>query len=219
MTNILCPSQYIHNLMNFDGNLLCHSRRTAEYAVILAKNNVNLFERYAQAEKTEVLQAIYDAGYLHDLGKIMYSENLLNSKEKLTASEKKVMEQHPVRTVEILACIKGFSEQSEVYQTIVKNACLYHHEKCDGSGYPYGLCKKDIPMEARVISVADVLYALTSERLYKQTWGFDEAIEYLNKMLIEWHEDELQSVFRCAYDELKTAYKTNATGSNWGAIE
>lgn len=202
------PSFFAFELMSYDTQILLHGQRTAKYAVALADNCPQLFEKYTQAGKREVLQAICDAGCLHDLGKEMFSRGLLYSEGKLSASEKKVMEQHPVRTVELLEYEKGFMSHSPIYQSIVKNGCLYHHEKWDGLGYPFGLCEGNITLEARIISAADILDALTDNRAYKQAWSFVDAFAYLKEKFGAEKDEEMIKLLVRTHAELEDTYKS-----------
>jgi putative two-component system response regulator len=112
---------------------------------------------------------IYLAAPLHDVGKIGIRDELLGKPTRLSVEEFAVMKQHVQIGTQILA--NGCSE-------LLKIACSIaggHHEKWDGSGYPYGLAGTDIPLEARIVAVADVFEALCSERPYKRAWSVDAA--------------------------------------------
>ena len=112
---------------------------------------------------------IRTAGYLHDIGKIGVPENVLNKKGKLDAPERVIMNSHPEKSRRILQNTLEFSE--------ISNIVLYHHEKWDGSGYPQGLKGNEIPLESRIISVADAYDAMTNNRSYRKQSSSAEAVK------------------------------------------
>lgn len=96
---------------------------------------------------------------LHDIGKIAIEEKTLNKREKLTEDEWEEIKSHPGIGYRILSTVNDMSEIAEYV--------LCHHEKWDGSGYPKGLKGKEIPLQARIIAIADAYDAMTSERSYR----------------------------------------------------
>jgi len=128
-----------------------HSSKVANYIVRLAKT-------WGLTEKE--VSTFYQAGLLHDIGKIGISDRLLQSREKYTRADWEEMKQH-VRIGGMLLKSLGFAEE------IVMSA-LYHHERFDGGGYLYGLAGEEIPLVARMIAVADAFEALTGYRLYRR---------------------------------------------------
>jgi putative two-component system response regulator len=116
---------------------------------------------------------IIRAAPMHDIGKIGVPDHILLKPGKLTAEEFEIMKQHTVRGYEILA-----NSSSAVLQASAEIA-LSHHEKFDGTGYPYGLVGSDISLFGRIVAVADVFDALTSERPYKKAWDLDRTVEYM----------------------------------------
>jgi two-component system, response regulator RpfG len=113
------------------------------------------------------------AAPLHDIGKIGLPDHILLKADKLTDVESRVMQRHPVIGYEIL------KDSPSKYLRMGALIALGHHEKFDGSGYPYGLVGDHIPLPARIVAVADVYDALTSRRPYKAAWLSDEAFKYL----------------------------------------
>lgn len=100
------------------------------------------------------------AGYLHDLGKIAIPAAILDKQGGLTSEEHAVMRSHSFHTYRILSSIAGLEE--------ITGWAAYHHERLDGSGYPFGMAGSDLPLGARIIAVADVYSALTEERPYRE---------------------------------------------------
>tara|TARA_R110001592_G_scaffold963_1_gene5592 strand:- start:17409 stop:18545 length:1137 start_codon:yes stop_codon:yes gene_type:complete len=120
---------------------------------------------------------------LHDIGKISIPDSVLLKPGKLTPEEFDVMKEHAQRGREIIeALLEDFSLDSVNHIDILKNIAQCHHEACDGSGYPQGLTKENIPIEARIVAVADIFDALTSTRPYKEAWSNDKAFEAIKNM-------------------------------------
>jgi putative nucleotidyltransferase with HDIG domain len=110
---------------------------------------------------------------LHDVGKLMVPAEVLNKAGKLTAAEWAQVQRHPSAGVELLADIDFPWDVRPIVQS--------HHERWDGAGYPHGLAGEAIPLTARVLCIADVYDALTSERSYKQALTHDEAIDIMRR--------------------------------------
>ena len=115
------------------------------------------------------------AAPMHDIGKIGIPDDVLLKPGKLEPDEWKVMQKHTLIGHGILS-----NSQSRYIQT-GSIIALNHHERFDGTGYPNGLAGKDIPLVARIVSVADVFDALVSTRPYKQPWPVKDAQDYLKK--------------------------------------
>ncbi len=141
-----------------------HTKRVFHYSKLIGEK-IGL--------KGEELEELELSAILHDIGKIGIPDSILRKKEPLTEEERKIIEKHPVVGAEIVMGIDGMEK-------IVKGI-KYHHEKWNGTGYPEGLKGEEIPLFARIISIADVLDALTTERPYKKAIGKEEAISYLLK--------------------------------------
>lgn len=112
-------------------------------------------------------------GVLHDVGKIAVPDSILNKPGRLTEEEFALMKIHPEKGAHLLQDVSRLSPMIPY--------CLYHHERYDGKGYPYGLAGEDIPMEGRVVAVADTFDAMTSSRPYRAGMEPDVAIEEIAK--------------------------------------
>ncbi|MBQ6734994.1 MAG: HD-GYP domain-containing protein [Lachnospiraceae bacterium] len=121
----------------------------------------------------EDLELLTEAGLLHDIGKIMVPHEIVNKKEPLTGDERVKMRMHPQLGYRVL-------ERKNVDQHI-KNTVLMHHERCDGSGYPRHLTMEKIDPVARVIAIADVYDAMTSERVYRKALSPFYAFEMIER--------------------------------------
>ncbi|MFC0190431.1 HD-GYP domain-containing protein [Fictibacillus aquaticus] len=168
-----------------------HSRRVAQYSLILAKHMKESID-LAELELT---------GVLHDIGKISTPDAVLLKEGKLTQQEYDVMKRHPRDGMQLAKSL-GFSQR-------VLNGIMHHHERYDGKGYPYGLAGADIPLYSRILAVADSFDAMTSCRAYRTAmtpWDGKMEIER-NKGLM--YDPELVEVFKEAYSEMLVVYETN----------
>jgi putative two-component system response regulator len=143
-----------------------HVIRMSHYARLLG-----LAAGMHEAEAEELLHA----APLHDVGKIGIPDRILQKPGKLDADERRIMQSH----VEIGVRIIGDHPRGVL--AVAHRIALGHHEKWDGSGYPSGLAGEAIPFEARIVAIADVFDALTSERPYKKAWPVQEALNYLRE--------------------------------------
>lgn len=143
-----------------------HIVRMANYSCLIAQN-LQLPEA--------MQQMILEAAPMHDIGKVGIPDHILLKPGRLSVDEFSIMKTHASLGHQILA-----GSASETLQMGAEIA-LSHHEKFDGSGYPQGLRGTDIPLSARIVAVADVFDALTSERPYKRAWEIERAVELLKE--------------------------------------
>jgi len=141
-----------------------HSVRVARLAALIAR------ELGLPPEHERIL---YQAGILHDIGKIGIPDAILQKPGRLTAEEFALVREHPVRSWEIARQIRSFAPMLP--------AIRWHHERLDGSGYPDGLQGEEIPLDARILAVADVFDALTSVRPYRAALSVEEALALLRQ--------------------------------------
>ncbi|MCX7605008.1 MAG: HD domain-containing protein, partial [Bryobacteraceae bacterium] len=136
----------------------------------------------------EDLLALHRGGYLHDIGKIAVPDAILFKQGELTQEEWVIMRSHTWKGEEICRPMRSLRP----VLPIIRN----HHERWDGSGYPDGLKGEDIPLLARILQLADIFDALTSQRSYKAAYTVDEAIAQLRREAeLGWRDPELVSVF------------------------
>ncbi len=141
-----------------------HIERVRNYSKVLAEE-MSRWEKYREQIDEEFISQIYKSAPLHDIGKVGIPDKILNKEDKLTVEEFTIMKEHTLIGREVL-------KDSER----LKMACdiaLCHHEKYDGSGYPFGLKADNIPLSARIVSLADVFDALSTKRPYKEAMDFD----------------------------------------------
>ena len=123
---------------------------------------------------TETKESIRRASILHDLGKIIVKEEILHKPAKLTDEEWTMVRKHPQMAVDILEPLR--------FLHLEKRIILHHHERIDGKGYPSGLEGDDIPLESRIIAIADTFDAMNSARIYRDPCPKDYILEELNRV-------------------------------------
>jgi HD-GYP domain-containing protein (c-di-GMP phosphodiesterase class II) len=117
---------------------------------------------------------VHTAGLLHDIGKFAFPDRILMADRPLSEADLEIVRQHPINGAELVRRIEGYDKVAEVI--------LAHHERVDGTGYPYGLQKEQIPTLARIISVADTYDVLTARDTYRPPISGPEAIAELRNV-------------------------------------
>lgn len=157
---------------NRDNDTGGHIRRTSDVVRVFTEH---LLESGSLPELSAAASMrIIEAAPLHDFGKIAIPDSILNKPGKFTPEEYEAMKQHAEKGAVIVAQILQNSDDAQFKRTAV-NIAHYHHERWDGSGYPNGLAGEQIPLEARIMALADVFDALVSKRVYKEMYSFDVA--------------------------------------------
>ena len=169
----------IDNLKSYDDYTYHHSLCVAVVAIAIG---IELgFDERRQIE-------LGLCGMLHDIGKTHIPHDIINKSDKLTSEEFELVKKHPSEAAEIIFK-KGIISQA-VYDGI-----LSHHEKFDGSGYPNHLAGKSIPLYGRILTVADVFDALTSNRSYRRACAPSEAVEYIMGGIGTQFDEEIVKAF------------------------
>ena len=164
------------NLRDFETGT--HLERMAKNARIIAKHIANKHQL-----TDEFIEHVYLFAPFHDIGKIGIPDTVLLKAGSLDDEERKIMQTHVNKGVEMVnKILRDFNLEYSSESAIMKNIVAYHHEYMDGSGYPYHLKGDEIPIEARIITVADILDALVNPRPYKKKWTMNEAIIELQRM-------------------------------------
>ena len=156
-----------------------HCDRVASYAVKLAR---------AAGLDGSILSDIKHGGWLHDCGKIGVPESVLNHPGRLDEEQMAKVMMHPQWGAEV-------ARQARMSETVV-NIIMYHHERFDGKGYPVGLAGEQIPVEARVVGIADVFDALYSDRPYRKAYSLDDVMRVMDEMTPTHFDSQLMSLFR-----------------------
>jgi len=186
-----------------------HAKRVGEYALVL-------YDRFAEsrgvslAERNQKKEAFRAAAILHDVGKAGVSGDILAKNGHYNKEEKMLMYQHTIFGARL------FPITESLWDKIAREVVLNHHERWDGSGYPgkikdinanpimFGKGKKgkEIPLSARIVAIADVYDALTSERSYKEAWTAQAALHFLKNKSDKLFDPELVGIFLKMSDTL-----------------
>lgn len=150
-TNKLQLFDMLHSLREFDDMTYAHSINVALIASIIGQ-----WLHYSD----EDIRVLTLAGLLHDIGKVNIPADILSKPGKLTDEEYEIVKRHVNEGYDIL--------KTQNIDNRIKEACVFHHEKCDGTGYPFGIKNEKIPVFAKIVSIADVYDAMTAARSYRK---------------------------------------------------
>ncbi len=155
-----------------------HLDRMSRYARVIARALAS-----GHTLDDDFIEHVFMYSPLHDIGKIGIPDNILLKNGKLTEEEAVLMRSHATRGREAIDdMLSSFGLDSLQHVNILRNIVEYHHELVDGAGYPKGLKGDGIPLEARIVAVADVFDALTSRRPYKEAWSNEKAFAALRRL-------------------------------------
>ncbi len=155
-----------------------HLDRMSRYSRLIAISLANKFNL-----SDDYIEHVFMFSPLHDIGKIGIPDDILMKPGPLDESETTIMRTHARKGREIIdEIVSNFGLEGIDYIDILRNIVEYHHEDFNGGGYPAGKCGQDIPLEARIVTVADIFDALTSERPYKHAWSNEQAFDYMKSM-------------------------------------
>ncbi len=173
---------------------------------------VRLFVEYLNRTKPELLvsnelsRSIWKAAPMHDLGKLAIRDDILQKPGVYTPEEYDEMKLHSEKGAKIVEQVFADIEDPDFVDVAV-NIAHYHHEKWDGTGYPSKLKGEEIPVEARIMALADVFDALVSERCYKSAMSYEDAFEVIRKSLGTHFDPELGKCFIECKKELVNLYE------------
>ena len=173
-------------LTNFE-----HSRKVSEISALLAK-----WMGYSPSE-TEIIR---QAALFHDVGKSGIAPEILNRPGKLTEREYEIVKTHVQLGSRQIA-------EAILFLTAAYRVAQAHHERCNGTGYPYGLTENEIHPYARLVSVADVLDALASNRPYRKALSVNEALEYLKNQSGVLFDKDVVAVLLDRWDDVAALYR------------
>lgn len=180
-----------------------HINRTSAVVKIFAKKLLNSSRGYRFTR--DFLKQVTQAAPMHDLGKIAVDDAVLRKDGKFTDEEYEKMKAHSKEGARIVeAILRGV--KTDEFVDIARNVAFYHHEKWDGSGYPNKLAGHDIPIEARIMALADVFDALVSKRCYKEAFSYDRAFTIIEESLGSHFDPDLGKDFLSCREELEAYY-------------
>lgn len=196
-----------------DDNTGKHIERVAEYCKLIAEK-LRDTQEYKNSISNDFVEHIYWAAPLHDIGKVAMPDSVLLKPGKLTEEEFEIMKSHTTIGANTLLEVKKRYPENELLDIGISIA-NFHHEKWDGTGYPIGLSGKDIPLEARIMALADVYDALRSRRIYKEAFSHEKSVEIIKAdkgthfdpkivdVFLE-HEEEFRKIYEKYQDEICT---------------
>jgi HD-GYP domain-containing protein (c-di-GMP phosphodiesterase class II) len=179
-----------------------HIRRTSEGVRLLLKemkiyDSMNLSDSFCKN--------LIKAAPMHDLGKIAVDDAILRKAGPLTPEEREKMKRHSAEGARIVHEILKETDDEE-FRRIAENVAHYHHERVDGKGYPDGLKGSEIPLEARIMAIADSYDALVSKRGYKEAYSFEKANRIILEGMGTQFDEELQWYYEKARPKLEAYY-------------
>jgi len=181
-----------------------HLERMAHYSRMIARK---LAKTYQFSD--DFIQHIFLFSPLHDIGKLTIPDNILLKPDKLSEDEYRIMRKHSRNGRDIIdRLLHNYGLGGIEYIELLRNIALYHHEAVDGSGYPEALKQAQIPVEARIVAVADVFDALTSHRPYKPAWSNEKAFAKLREMAGHKLDQECVDVFLSEVEEIERIQAT-----------
>ncbi len=184
-----------------DENTGGHVERTTAYLKIVT-DALLLSETYIDEMRSWDIEAFVSSARLHDVGKILVPDAILNKPGRLTEEEFRVMKLHPAEGEKIIAQMISRTGASEFLRS-AKRTAAFHHEKWDGSGYPYGLKGTDIPLQGRIMAIVDVYDALTSERPYKKAFSSEEAYRIITEDAGRHFDPQIANVFAAVKTQIE----------------
>jgi HD-GYP domain-containing protein (c-di-GMP phosphodiesterase class II) len=186
-----------------------HLTRMSLYSAIIAEELAKEECHRERINPTYVRDIFYFAP-MHDIGKVGIEDSILLKPGKLDPEQRREMERHPVIGAEVLRRCEsqmnhiGYS----VFQVGIEIA-ESHHEKYDGSGYPYGLAGEAIPLSARIVAAADVFDALTSRRPYKEAWPIEQALEWMRDQAGKHFDPQVVAALERSLPQVLEIYQTH----------
>lgn len=189
-------------LENRDGNTGGHIKRTSHVVEILIDT---IKENGILQLEDKFCKAVIKAAPMHDLGKIGVDDQILRKPARLTREEFAIMKTHAVKSGELIESIlRGMEE--DYFVDIAENMGRHHHEKWNGDGYPDGLKGEEIPLEARIMAIADVYDALVSKRCYKEAMSFANASTVMLESMGSHFDPQMEEVFLKSREKLEEYY-------------
>ncbi|MCR4842317.1 MAG: HD domain-containing protein, partial [Eubacterium sp.] len=193
---------------NRDNNTGGHVKRTSDIIRIVVDE---IRKQGVYDIGDEFASDIVRAAPMHDLGKITIENAILCKPGKLTDDEYAIMKTHSAKSGEFVHIILDGVEEDH-FVTVAFNVARFHHERWDGRGYPDGLVGEMIPLEARIMAIADVYDALVSERCYKKPMSFEKAATIMEEGMGSQFDPNMLSVFMGCRTRLEEYYAATRKG-------
>ena len=201
---ILVMADLVESRDQFTGD---HVRKTAAYTKVIM-DQMRREGVYADELTDEFVSNVVRSAPLHDIGKIVVSDTILNKPGRLTDEEFKIMQTHTTAGAQVLEQATG-AVSEPTYLDEARNLAAYHHEKWNGTGYPSGLAGEDIPLSARIMAVADVFDALVSKRSYKDGFPIEKALDIIREGAGSHFDPKIAEAFLHAESEVRRVAEAN----------
>lgn len=186
-----------------------HLLRMVKYSTIIAEGVRKLNLKSHPMDKKTILDIERHAS-VHDIGKVGIPDDILKKPGKLTNEEWEIMKTHVTIGGEIFSELRrDFGMFDQDFYKVAEQIVKFHHEKFDGSGYPYRLRGNEIPLVARIVALADVFDALTSERVYKKAFSFEKALDIIDDSSGHHFDPIIVQAFMNEIDAIMEVYNKN----------
>lgn len=183
-----------------------HIKRTSECVrIIIGEMRADAESPFADRLTDEFCEDIIKAAPMHDLGKVAVDDKILRKPGRFTDEEYEIMKTHAAEGARIVHEILKDTD-NESFKIVAENVAHYHHERMDGSGYPEHLEGDKIPLEARIMAIADVYDALVSKRVYKESMSFEQADKIMMESMGKHFDKQLEKYYISARPKLEAYY-------------
>ena len=189
---------------NRDGSTGGHVKRTSDVVNLIVGAMAEDNYPFADTSFTGVVPKVAP---LHDIGKLSITDLILCKQDKLTDEEFEIMKSHTTKGAAMVSNVLNGVEEEEVLE-MTRNVAKFHHERWDGKGYPTGCAGEDIPLEARVMAIADVYDALVSKRCYKEPMSFEDANKIMISSFGTSFDPSLKKYYESVKDDIEEYYKS-----------
>ena len=196
--------QVVADISDFrEHSLTEHITRTKYYLGVLIES-AQISDEYREITENWDVNLLLQSSQLHDIGKLGINENILMKSSSLTAAEFEEIKKHTLVCERILNKVKESTNLHDFFE-LAKMFATTHHERWDGTGYPNGLKGEDIPLESRLMAIADVYDTLVQTRPYRSAYTHDEAVEIIRKESGSHFDPNLVKLFLMNSDRFKNA--------------
>ncbi|MEW6347838.1 MAG: response regulator [Thermodesulfobacteriota bacterium] len=179
-----------------------HLNRIQAFTEVLCKR-LRHIEKFADTMTDQFVDDLVQASVLHDIGKVGIPDSILFSKEVFSEKDYETMKQHPITGGKALEDAARQTGEGRSLLSIGMDVAYFHHERWDGTGYPFGRKGEEIPLAARIVSIADVYDALTSKRRYKRAFAHEEALALITEGSSTQFDPDLVEAFREVHSEFQ----------------